>query len=105
MGFHERLKRGAIAMVAQTQPNLPTVAPHDPDNRRTIIGPGSMTTCLVRPAAWRVEWISVFSAFLASILIQFIGFGHWVGEWCSGGKNARPPASVFRAVAPRGACD
>ena len=105
MGFHKRLKRGAIAVVAEMQPDLPTAAPHDPDNRRTIAGPGSVAARLVRSAAWWVERVSVFAAFLASVLIQFIGFSHWVGEWGGRGKNARPQVSVFRAVVPRDVCD
>jgi hypothetical protein len=38
-----------------------------------------MTTRLVRPPAWWVSRISVSAAFLASVLIQFIGFGYWIG--------------------------
>jgi hypothetical protein len=38
-----------------------------------------MTTHLVGSATWRVSHISMFAAFLASILIQLIRFGDWVG--------------------------
>jgi hypothetical protein len=47
----------------------------------------------------------VFAPFLASVLIEFIGFGHWVGEWCGRGKNARPPVCVSRAAVRADVCD
>lgn len=105
VGQEQWLKRGAIAMVAQAQPELPTAAPHNPDNRRPIALPGSMAARWVGPAAWWITWVAVFAAFLASVLVEFIGFSHWVGQRRCRGKNAMPQVSVSRAVAPRDACD
>jgi hypothetical protein len=105
VGQEQWLKRGAVAVVAEAQPDLPTATPHNPDNRWAITSPGSVTTRLVGPATWRISHISVFAPFLASVLIEFIGFGHWVGEWCGRGKNARPPVCVSRAAVRADVCD
>jgi hypothetical protein len=58
---------------------MTTAASDNTDKWGTIALPGSMTTRLVSPPTWRVSHISVFAAFLASVLIQFISFGDWVG--------------------------
>ena len=105
MGDHERFQRGAIRPFTEAQTDHTTAPPDDPDNWRTIAGPGSVAARLVGPLARWVSWISVFAAFLASILIQLIGFGDWVGQWGARGKNAPPQVSVSRAVVPEDGCD
>ena len=84
---------------------MATVAPDNSDNRRTIAGPGSVAARLVGPPAWWVEPLGVFAAFLTGVLIEFVGFGHWVGQWRGRGKNARPPVCVSRVVVRAGGCD
>jgi hypothetical protein len=105
MGDHEWFQRGAISPFTEAQADSATATPDNPDNRRTIAGPTSVAARLVGPAARRVSRISVFAAFLASVLIEFIGFGHWIGQRCGRGKNAPPQASVSGAVVRAGGCD
>jgi hypothetical protein len=47
----------------------------------------------------------VFAAFLTGVLIEFVGFGHWIGQGCGRGKNARPPVCGSRVVVRAGGCD
>ena len=105
MGDHEWFQRGAISVFTDLEANVATAAPDDPDNRRTIAGPGPVAARLVGPPARWVSRISMFAAFLASVLIQFIGFGHWVGQRRGRGKNAPPQGSVSRAVVRGDGCD
>ena len=80
MGHQHWFQRGAIRVFAEAQPDVPTAAPHDSDNRWARGGPGSMATRLVRAPTRRVLRIGVLAPFLASVLIQFIGFGHRIGQ-------------------------
>jgi hypothetical protein len=86
MSDHEWFQRGPISPFTEAQADRGTAPPDDSDNRRTIAGPSSVAARLVGPTMRRVSRISVFAAFLASILIEFIGFRHWVGQGCSRGK-------------------
>jgi hypothetical protein len=74
MRYKQRLKCGAIGGFAEAQADLSALTSHNPDNRRTVALPGSVTTRLVRPPAWWVTLLGMLAAFLASILIQFIRF-------------------------------
>ena len=47
-----------------------------------------MTTGFVGTRTGRGCWISVFAAFLASVLVEFIGFGHCIRQAAEGGKPA-----------------
>jgi len=76
MGFHKGLERRSIAVVADLQADVPAATANHPRNRRSITLPGAMTTGLIGTPARRVSKISVFAAFLASVLVEFIGFGH-----------------------------
>jgi hypothetical protein len=105
MGDHEWFQGGSISPFTDLQPDLVRVAPDNSDNRRTITGPGPVAARLVRPAARRIVWVGMFTTLLASVLIQFVGFGHWIGEWRGRGKNARPPVCVSRVVVRAGGCD
>jgi len=78
MGFHKGLERRSIAMVTDLQADVPAAAANHPGNRWSITLPGAMTTRLISTTARRVSWISVFVAFLASVLVEFIGFGQIV---------------------------
>src|SRR5262245_26729294 len=69
MGHDQRLKRGAIRVFAQAQPDLPTSASHDPHNRGTIRGQRPVTTRLVRsPARW-VAGVGMLAPFFAGVLV------------------------------------
>jgi len=88
MGHHQPFQPGAITVFAEAQPDVPTAAPDDSHNRWTIGGPGPMAARLVGAAARRVVRIGVSAPFLASVLIQFIGFSHRIGQRRGRGKNA-----------------
>ena len=76
MGFDKGLERRSITVVTDLQADVSAAAANHPGNRWSITLPGAMTTGLVGTAARRVSWISMLMAFLASVLVQFIGFGH-----------------------------
>jgi hypothetical protein len=105
MGDHEWFQCGSISPFTDLQPDLVRVAPDNSDNRRTITVPGPVAARLIGPVARWVAWIGVFTAFLTGVLIEFVGFGHWVGEWRGRGKNAPPPVCVSRVVVRAGGCD
>jgi hypothetical protein len=105
MGHHQRFQRGPISPFTDPQADMTTAAPDNPDCRRTIAGPGPVAARLIGPPARWVERVGVFAAFLAGVLIQFVGFGHRVGEWRGRGKNALPPVRVSRVVVRAGGCD
>src|SRR5262245_51989100 len=73
----------------QRRRRMTTSAPDESDNRRTITGPCPVATCLIGSVARRVEHLAVFTALLTGVLIEFVGFGHWVGERCGRGKMRR----------------
>ena len=78
MPFHERLKRRTIAPVTDLQADVPAAAANHTRNRWPISVPGAMTTGLIgTPAGW-VSWVGVLVAFLASVLVEFIGLSHVV---------------------------
>jgi hypothetical protein len=105
MAEHEGLQCGSIRVFTHLEADVTTAASDDTDNWGTIALPSSVATRLIgSPARW-VERVGVFAAFLTGVLIEFVGFGHWVGEWCGRGKNAPPGASVFRVVVRAGGCD
>jgi hypothetical protein len=74
MRFHKGLECRTISGVTDLQAQLPAAAANHPGNRRSITLPRAMTTRLIGTAAGRICWISVFAAFLASVLVEFIGF-------------------------------
>jgi hypothetical protein len=76
MGFHERLERRTITVATDLQADVPAGAPNHSGNRWSIRIPGAMPTGLIGTTAGWICWIGVFVAFLASVLVQFIGFGH-----------------------------
>jgi len=76
MGFHEGLERRTIAVVTDLQADVPAAAANHPCNRRSIVLPSAMTTGLIGTAAGWVCWVSVFVAFLAGVLVEFIGLGN-----------------------------
>jgi hypothetical protein len=105
LGEHEWFQRGPISPFTEVQADLPTAAPDDPYNRWAVGGPSPVAARLVgSPARW-VSRISVFATFLFGVLIQFIGFCHWIGQGCGRGKNAPPQGSVSRAVVRGDGCD
>jgi hypothetical protein len=105
MSDHQPFQRGPISPFTDPQPNVATVAPNNPHNRWAVAGPGPMAARLVSPPAWWVAWVSMLTPFLFGVLIQFVGFGEWVGEWRGRGKNAPPPADGSRVVVRVGGCD
>jgi hypothetical protein len=76
MPFHERLKCGTITGVTNLQAELRAATANHTRNRWPIVLPGSMATGFIGTAARRVGNVRVFAAFLASVLVEFIGFGH-----------------------------
>jgi integral membrane sensor domain MASE1 len=76
MGFHERLERRAITVVTDLQADVPAGAANHSGNRWSIRIPRAMTTGLIGTTTGRIGWISVLVTFLASVLVEFIGFGH-----------------------------
>ena len=76
MGFHEGLERRSIAVVADLQADVPAATANHPRNRRSIGFPRAMTTGLIGTTARWVGNISVFAAFLAGVLVEFIGLSH-----------------------------
>lgn len=76
MPFHERLKRGTIADVTNLQAELRAAPSNHTRNRWPIALPGSMATGFSGTAAGSVGNVGVFAAFLASVLVEFIGFSH-----------------------------
>lgn len=105
MAEHEGLQGGPISPFTHLEADMATAASDDTDNWGTIALPGSVATRLIgSPARW-IEHLSVFTAFLTGVLIEFVGFGHWVGQWCGRGKNAPPGACGFRVVVRAGGCD
>jgi hypothetical protein len=105
MAEHEGFQGGPISPLTNLETDVTTAASDDTDNWGTIAGPSSVATRLIgSPARW-VERVSMFAALLTGILIEFVGFGHWVGEWCGRGKNAPPGASVSHVVVRAGGYD
>src|SRR5262245_478460 len=100
MTEHEGFQCGPSRVFTHLKADVTTVAPNNPDNWGTITLPGSVATRLIGPPPRWVERVGVFAAFLTGVLIEFVGFGHWVGEWCGRGKNAPPPMCVSRVGAP-----
>lgn len=76
MRFHEGLECRTITVVTDLQAKLPAATANHPCNRWSITLPRAMPTGLIGTPARRVCWISVFVAFLASVLVEFIGFSH-----------------------------
>ena len=76
MGFHEGLECRTIAVVTDLQADVPAAATNDTRNRWPISVPGAMTTGFIGTAAGWVSWISVLVAFLAGVLVEFIGLSH-----------------------------
>ena len=75
MRFHKGLECRTIAVVTDLQADLRAATANHPCNRWSITLPSAMTTGVIGTVARRVCWISVFVAFLASVLVEFIGFG------------------------------
>jgi len=90
MGFHKGLERRTIAAVTDLQADVPAAAANHPGNRWPITLPGAMTTGLIGTTARRVSGISMVMAFLASVLVEFIDFGHRVRQATEGGKAGGP---------------
>ena len=105
MAEHEGLQGGPISPFTNLEADMATAASDDTDNWGTIALPGSVATRLIGSWARRIERVSVFAAFLTGVLIEFVGFGHWVGQWCGRGKNARPPVCGSRVVVRAGGYD
>lgn len=105
MGDHERFQCGPISVLTDPEADLAAVATDNADNRGTIALPRPVAARLIGSAAWWVEHLGVFAAVLTGVLVQFVGFGHWVGHWCGRGKNAPPDANVSRVVVRAGGCD
>jgi hypothetical protein len=105
MGEHEGFQCGPISPFTNLEADMATEAADNTDNWGTIAGPRPVATRLIGPPARWVEPLSVFAAFLTGVLIEFVGFGHWVGQWCGRGKNAPPQVSVSRVVVRAGGCD
>jgi hypothetical protein len=105
MGNYKRFQRGAIRPFTDPQPDMTTAPPNDPHNRRMVAGPSAVAAHLIGPVARWVSCISVFAAFLTGVLIEFVGFGHWVGQGYGRGKNALPPGCVSRAAVRASECD
>ena len=105
MGDHEGFQCGLISVFTDPEAYMASMAPDNSDNRRTITGPRPVAARLIGPTARWVERITVFAAFLTGVLIEFVGFGHGIGQWCARGKNAPPPVCVFRVVVRAGGCD
>jgi hypothetical protein len=105
MAEHEGLQAVPISPLTNLEVDLTTTASDDTDNWRTIAGPGSVATRLIgSPARW-VERVSVFATFLTGILIEFVGLGHGVGQWCGRGKNAPPGVRGSHVVVRAGGYD
>jgi hypothetical protein len=105
MGEHEGFECGPIRVFTHLEADLTTAAPDNPDDWGTIALPGSVAARLIGPPPRWVERVGVFAAFLTGVLIEFVGFGHWVGEWCGRGKNARPPVCGSGVVVRVGGYD
>ena len=105
MGKHEGFECGSVSVSTHLEADMTTAASDNTDNWGTIALPGSVATRLIGPAARWVERVGMFATFLTGVLIEFVGFGHWVGQWCGRGKNAPPGASVSRVVVRAGGCD
>src|SRR5262245_49281565 len=105
MGHEQWFECGTVTVVADAQPDLPTTMPNDTHNRRSITGPGSMTSRLICSSARRVLRLRVRTPFLASVLIEFIGFCYWIDQWPGRGKNAYRRACVSRDDARASGCD
>src|SRR6266542_3582499 len=86
MPFHERLKRRTITLLTDLQADLRAAATNHTRNRWPISVPGAMTTGFIGTAAGWVSWISVMMAFLAGILVEFIGLSHVIRQRAEGGK-------------------
>jgi len=76
MGFHKRLERGTIAVATDLQADLPAAAANHTGNRWPISVPRAMTTGFIGTATGWVGNVIVFAAFLASVLVEFIGLGN-----------------------------
>jgi hypothetical protein len=75
MSFHERLKCCTIALLTDLQADLRAAAANHTSNRWPISLPSAMTMGFIgTPTGW-VGNVIVFAAFLASILVEFIGLG------------------------------
>src|SRR6266508_3195893 len=90
MRFYEGLECRTITMVTDLQADVSARAANHPGNRRSISLPRTMTTGVIGTAAGRVGWICMFVAFFASVLIQFIRFGHRIRQAREGGKAGGP---------------
>src|SRR6266542_545418 len=90
MPFHERLKRRTITLLTDLQADLRAAATNHTRNRWPISVPGAMTTGFIGTAAGWVSWISVMMAFLAGILVEFIGLSHVIRQRAEGGKASGP---------------
>jgi hypothetical protein len=76
MGLDERLECRTVAVGADLQADVGAAAANHTRNWRSIALGGAMTTRFIgAPTGW-VCTISVFAAFLAGVLVEFIGFGH-----------------------------
>jgi hypothetical protein len=76
MRFDEGLECRTITMVTNLQADVPAAAANHPGNRWSISVPGAMTTGFIGTAAGWVSWVSVVVAFLAGVLVEFIGLSH-----------------------------
>ena len=74
MGGDERLQRGAVAVLADLEADVPARSADDTGDRRAIIGERPVAAPLVGAAARRVERVAVGDAFLAGVLVQLIRF-------------------------------
>src|SRR6266545_4712459 len=89
MPFHERLKRRTITLLTDLQADLRAAATNHTRNRWPISVPGAMTTGFIGTAAGWVSWISVMMAFLAGLLVEFIGLSHVIRQRAEGGESLR----------------
>src|SRR5260221_3100516 len=105
MGFHKGLERRTIAAVTDPQADVPAAAANPPGNRWSITLPGAMPTGVIGTTARRVSWISMLVAFLASVFVEFIGFGHRVRQAAEGGEAGGPTPLGCHAGAPVGGPD
>src|SRR5260221_7181306 len=102
MGFHKGLERRTIAAVTDPQADVPAAAANHPGNRWSITLPGAMPTGVIGTTARRGSWVRMLGAFLASVLVAFIGFGHRVRPAAEGGKAGGAKKPWVSCPPPRG---
>src|SRR4051812_27322877 len=96
MRFDKGLERRTIAVVTDLQAELSTTTANHPSNRWSISLPCAMPTGFIGTAARWVCWISMYVAFFAGILVEFIRFGHTIRQAVKGGKAGGPTRLGWR---------